>query len=314
MTLKVLITGGAGYIGSHLARRLAGPGDVDVTVLDNLRRGCRDALGGAAIRFVEGDVRDQRTVNELTKGVDVVFHLAAESAVLAAATDPEYCFEANVTGTFRVLQAARSNQVRRLVFTSSREVYGDPVSLPVAESDPLRPKNAYGASKAAAEMCCAAFASELGIAIVRLANVYGPGDKGRVIPRFVHNAIHGLPLTLFGGEQFLDFVWIETVVQALMRVGFDAEVKGPLNIGSGQGTRLIELCRRIIRLAESPSTVEVAGSRDTEVVRFVANIGAARKAIGLEAPADPLFGLEEVIAAARETASSNERELAATRS
>ncbi len=84
----------------------------------------------------------------LTMGIDIVFHLAAESAVLAAAADPEYCFETNVTGTFRVLQAARSNRVRRFVFTSSREVYGDPVSLPVLETDPLRPRNADGASKA----------------------------------------------------------------------------------------------------------------------------------------------------------------------
>jgi nucleoside-diphosphate-sugar epimerase len=304
---KVLITGGAGYIGSRLARRLAADGAFAVTVLDNLRRGSIEALNGdalagaAPIRFVEGDVRDPGMLNELSGSVDTVFHLAAESAVMAAAADPEYCFETNVAGTFRVLQAARANGVRRVVFTSSREVYGDPLSLPVAETAQLSPKNAYGASKAAAEMCCGAFVREgPEIAIVRLSNVYGPGDKGRVIPRFVDNAILGLPLTVFGGEQVLDFVWIETVLDSLMRIAFGRYVPEVLNIGSGRGVMIVELCERIVRAANSSSKVGLAAPRETEVVRFVADVSAAREAIGLLAPADPLFGLEEVIAAVRE--------------
>src|SRR5438105_3939252 len=109
MSHRILITGGAGYIGSHLALRLAAQPGTVVTVLDNLRRGMQQTLepAGSAIRFVEGDVRDAAALDELTMAVDVVFHLAAESAVLSAAADPEYCFETNVTGTFRVLQSAR---------------------------------------------------------------------------------------------------------------------------------------------------------------------------------------------------------------
>jgi UDP-glucose 4-epimerase len=306
MSHRVLITGGAGYIGSNLARRLARQGYVAVTVLDNLRRGSKENLASADIvRFVEGDVRDADILDELTMGVDIVFHLAAESAVMTAAADPEYCFEANVAGTFRVLQAARSNRVKRVVFTSSREVYGDPVNVPVLEIDPIRPRNVYGASKAAAEMWCRSFIGESPeIAILRLSNVYGPGDKGRVIPRFVKSAILDSPMTVFGGRQVLDFVWIETVVDALERVAFGPFVPEPLNIGSGTGIPIVELCERIIGAAGSRSTVEVAARREVEVTRFVADIGAAKRAIGLEAPPDPLFGLEEVIAAARQPARS----------
>src|SRR4051812_2568811 len=117
---SILITGGAGYIGSRLAARLAG--SAEITILDNLHRGTVDALFGQRIRFVEGDIRDAETLDLMTRGMDVIFHLAAESAVLAANADPEYCFQTNVTGTLRVLEAARANRVPRVVFSSSREV------------------------------------------------------------------------------------------------------------------------------------------------------------------------------------------------
>lgn len=297
---QVLITGGAGYIGSRLAQRLAGC--CEVTVLDNLRRGTRDALGAVrgGVRFVEGDIRDPETVERLTRGVEVIFHLAAESAVLAADAAPEYCFETNVTGTFRVLQAARANGVRRVVFSSSREVYGDPECIPVAETAPLGPKNAYGCSKAAAEMLCGAFGSGgIEVAIARFSNVYGPGDRGRVIPRFVENALSGLPFRLFGGGQVMDFVWIETAVAALVRLGFGPYLAGPFNIASGKGVSIDELSRRVKEAAGSSSRVEIDARREIEVLRFVADVGAAQAALGLPVPEDPLFGLEEVVVAAR---------------
>jgi UDP-glucose 4-epimerase len=300
--LHVLITGGAGYIGSRLARRLVAEGKASVTVIDNLRRGKVESLSSIrdSIRFVEGDVRDGDALHELTKGVDIVFHLAAESAVMTADSDPEYCFETNVTGTFRVLRAARENGVERVVFSSSREVYGDPATIPVPETAPLLPKNAYGSSKAAAEMCCGPFmAGGLDIAIARLSNVYGPGDKGRVIPRFVENALLGLPLTLFGSLQIMDFVWIETLLDAMIRLGFGPPVPGPLNVGSGKGVSILELCERVVRATASTSTVEIVASRGVEVVRFVADTSAAQRVLGLGAPVDPLFGLEQVIAEAR---------------
>ena len=221
-------------------------------------------------------MRDFATVREATRGIDLVYHLAAQSNVLGAVSDMEYSFTTNVTGTFNVLRAASQAGVKRFVFTSSREVYGDPASIPVPETAPIAPKNAYGASKAAAEMYCQIFASH-GITthILRLANVYGPRDFGRVIPIFVDNATSGRPLILFGGNQILDFVWIRTVVDILMAVGLGNSPSGPLNVGSGRGTRIDELARRVLACTASASTVEFATTREIEVTRFVADVSRA---------------------------------------
>ncbi|HWE52173.1 MAG TPA: NAD-dependent epimerase/dehydratase family protein [Bryobacteraceae bacterium] len=290
--MNIIITGGAGYIGSRIAARLAS--EHAVTALDNFHRGTVQTPG---VRFFEGDVRDERILNEVTRDADVIFHLAAESAVMSANADPEYCFSTNVTGTFRVLRAAEANNVRRVVFTSSREVYGESPRLPVSESAPLAPRNIYGASKAAAEMCCGAFPGE--ISIVRLSNVYGPGDKGRVIPLFVKNAVQDLPLTLFGARQVIDFLWIDTAVEALIGLGLGPFIPGPLNIASGKGTAISELASRVVSAAGSRSTIEIVPAREVEVMRFVADVGTACAVLNLRVPEDPLFGLPEVIQAAR---------------
>src|SRR5207245_9289304 len=150
------------------------------------------------------------------RGPNVVCQLAAQSNVMGAVYDADYAYSSNVTGTFNVLRAAVSAGVKRVVFTSSREVYGDPRRLPVRESAPLPPKNGYGASKAAGEVYCRAAANEgIETVILRLANVYGTRDRGRVIPLFAQAAAAGWPLTIYGGKQVLDFIWVETVVDVL---------------------------------------------------------------------------------------------------
>lgn len=271
-------------------------------MLDNLRRG---AIGNLAphsdqVKFVAADVRDRQILQEALRDVDLVFHLAAQSNVIGAATDIEYSFSSNVVGTFNVLQAARINRVKRLVFTSSREIYGDQQILPVPETAALRPKNLYGASKAAGEMYCHTLGAEdFETTVLRLANVYGPGDRDRVIPIFVENALNGRPLTLFGGEQVLDFVWIETVVDALMQCGLGKFVDGPVNIGSGNGTGISQLAQRVLEATKSPSPIEVAPGRAVEVSQFVADISRATKLFGIEPPGDPLYRLKDVIEAAR---------------
>jgi len=164
----------------------------------------------------------------------------------------------------------------------------------------LRPKNAYGSSKAAGEMCCAMTAdSGLETVILRLANVYGPGDEGRVIPMFVHNALRNLPLALYGGEQILDFVWIDTVVDALAQAGMGRAVKGPVNVGSGIGVTIVELCSRVIAATGSRSTVRLEASRGLEVRGFVADIARAKRIFKLKSPDDPLFALDSVVERAR---------------
>jgi UDP-glucose 4-epimerase len=231
------------------------------------------------------------------RNADVVFHLAAQSNVIGALQDVDYSSSTNIVGTAAILQAARAAGVRRVVFTSSREVYGDPADLPVSETAPLCPKNAYGMSKVAGEMCCRMSTGDaLETVILRLANVYGPRDRGRVIPLFLENALNGKPLTVYGGNQILDFVHVGHVADALMKAGFGEYVACPVNVGSGKGTTIRELAERILKLTNSDSKIRWLPGRDVEVVRYVADTARARTLLGLEHRDDPLFRLSELIA------------------
>ena len=295
---RILITGGAGFIGSHLVDRLALDSSNRIVVLDNLRRGRRENLEPLAenVWLVEGDICDRAVVERATQGVDLVYHLAAQSNVLGAVTDLDYSFQTNVVGTFEVLRAAAQAGARRLVFSSSREVYGDPESLPVPENAPLKPKNAYGASKAAGEMYCRTFRSAgFEPVILRLANVYGPRDFDRVIPIFVEQALRGLPLTLYGGKQILDFVWIDRVVESFVRAGWGETLAGPVNIGSGRATDLVTLAKRVLERSKSRSELRIAPAREVEVSQFVADTALMQRIFGMKNTEDPLHHLVKVI-------------------
>ncbi len=299
--MRILVTGGAGFIGGHLVRALVREGRGLVTVLDNLHRGSWDTLDGVCdqVRFVEGDIRNEKVVREVSRGVHVIFHLAAQSSVMTAAADSEYTSSVNADGTRVVLEVAAAEDVGRVVFTSSREVYGDPRELPVSETAPIAPKNAYGISKAKGEEHCRALANRINTSVVRLANVYGPGDRDRVLPLFLEAALSNRPLILYGGQQVIDFVWVKTVVDVLMCCGFGPAIDGAVNIGSGKGTTVAELAQRVIAVTGSSSTVEIAPPREIEVSKFVADISRAKEIFGLVPPEDPLFQLGAVAAAAR---------------
>jgi UDP-glucose 4-epimerase len=292
--MRTLVTGGAGFIGSHVVDRLVSDG-CEVVVLDNLKRGSRENLKAhirsGAIEFIEGDIRVQRTVDLAAAGCDVIYHAAAQSNVMGALDDAEYSFTSNAFGTFNVLRAAVDAGVPRVVFTSSREVYGEPQYTPVDEDHPLAPKNPYGASKVAGEAYCRSFAHchDIDVAVVRLANVYGPRDTGRVIPLWLEQAVAGKDLRVYGGSQVLDFVWVGTVVDALLHAG-EHGLPAPVNIGSGVGTSILELGSRIIDVAKSSSLLVRVASRGAEVTRFVADV-ARMRSLGLEPPADPLLHL-----------------------
>jgi nucleoside-diphosphate-sugar epimerase len=234
------------------------------------------------------------------QGCDVVFHLAAQSNVIGAAQDSDYSIRTNVLGTCAVLAAARAAGVRRVVFTSSREVYGDPTSMPVREDAPLLPKNLYGASKCAGEAYCLAMrVYGLETVILRLANVYGPGDRDRVIPIFVENALTGAPLVLYGGQQTVDFVWIGDVVYALTRAGLGDYIQAPVNVGSGTGVTIHELASRIITVTGSSSAVQVVPPREIEVGKFVAGVDASRRLLAMPERTDPLFRLSDTVESVR---------------
>src|SRR5581483_11933287 len=212
--------------------------------------------------------------------------------------DPAACLSNNVSGTVNVLHAAYRVGVRHIVLASSREVYGDAQSLPVCEDAPLNPKNVYGASKVAAEYCC--MGSAVPKTIVRIANVYGTRDCGRVVPMFIENALADRPLMIFGGDQIVDFIKVECVAEALLRAGLGPPQNGPVNIGSGHGITIEALARRIVELTRSRSRLHFLPQNAAEVTRFVANTSRASLSLGLPAIADPLDGLPEVIEFIRE--------------
>jgi len=233
------------------------------------------------------------------RGAEVVFHLGAQSNVIGAVADLDYSFTTNVVGTYNVLKAAKECGVRRVVFTSSREAYGEPQYLPVDENHPIGSKNTYGASKVAGEMYARVFYNNFGLetAVLRLANAYGPRDFDRVIPIWLGRACQGLDLVVYGGKQIIDFVWIDQIMEALVRASKANIIGQPINVGSGQGTPLLNLARRILSLVDSPSQLDIQPARSVEVVRFTAKIDLMREKLGLEPPDDPLFGLPTLVEA-----------------
>jgi UDP-glucose 4-epimerase len=296
--MRILVTGGAGFIGSHLVDRLVLDHAGEVTVLDNFSRGKMDHLAQSAhqANIVRGDIRDRVLLQEVMSQIDLVYHLAAQANVLGAVRDIDYSFQTNVVGTYEVLRAAAAAGVRRVVFTSSREVYGEPATLPVSESAPVSPKNAYGISKAAGEMYCRLFADAgMEVIILRLANVYGPRDRDRVIPLFSEQALDGEPLRVFGNNKILDFLWIKDGINVLRQASHCPCPPTPINVGSGRGVNLIDLAQRISQLTGSASALQVSPERQPEVGRFVADVTAARKLFNLHCPEDPIEHVPAII-------------------
>ena len=232
------------------------------------------------------------------EGANVVFHLAAQSNVLGAIANLEYSFSTNVAGTLNVLECAHAAGVQRVVFTSSREVYGEALQLPVDETHPLRAKNAYGASKIAAEAYCNVFTDRsIEVAVLRLANVYGPRDSDRVIPIFVRRALQGQPLTLYGGEQVIDFIWIGQVMQTLLEAGLKSDwpLGEPINVGSGVGTSILELAETVLQVTQASVRIKIEPPRAPEVIRFVADTSRLRMITQLSDSSDPLMKLPAVV-------------------
>jgi UDP-glucose 4-epimerase len=302
---KAVVTGGAGFIGSHLVDRLLADGCPDVVALDNLHRGqlshIEQHFENPRFHFINGDIRDQDTVASVLKGADVVYHLAAQSSVMGAVEDSDYSFSTNIVGTYNVLRAATQVGVGRVIFTSSREVYGEPIDLPVDEAQPLMAINLYGASKVTGEALCRAFRRSAGLhsVILRLANVYGPRDTGRVIPLWLDRAALGEDLLVYGGKQLIDFVWIDQVVDALVRSAEADSSWPPLNVGSGTGTQILQLDKRIAWLSGGQSHVKLLPARSVEVTRFVANVDRMRRLLQIEPPIDPLHYLSSMLSGPR---------------
>ncbi len=291
----MLITGGLGFIGWHLFNRLTAIGHT-ATLIDNLRHPSQHIQLPLQWphRFIQGDIRDPELIREVMQGIDTVFHLAAQSGVAESNKDPDYTFTTNVGGTVNVLTAASREGVQRLVFASTREVYGEPAVLPVSEQQQPNPKNTYGSSKVAAEAYCSTLGNSGGLTtvILRITDVYGEGDTVGLIPPLIEGACRNEDIVIHGGERLLDFVMVETVVDALIRAANPQVQPTVINIGSGQGVRMTDLAARILAVTGSQSRVVISPRREAEVVRFIADIRRMEGILEIVPPSDPLIGLE----------------------
>lgn len=284
---KAVVTGGAGFIGSHLAEELAGRG-YQVIILDDLSTGKEEniapLLEKGSASFVQGSVTDLPWLQKLFQGVDLVFHLAAMASVPQSLADPAACHEINLTGTLNVLLAARDGGAKKVVYASSCAVYGDRQTLPLSEDMPPHPQSPYAVTKLAGEYYCQAFQEVYGLPAVclRYFNVYGPGQDpdspyAAVIPRFISRAAEVEPLTIYGdGEQTRDFIFVKDAVAAAI-LATESQAGGIFNIGSGNGTSLNRLAELIIRLSGSDTGIVHQEPRAGDVKHSLADISKAEK-------------------------------------
>ena len=293
-----LVTGGAGFIGVNLLRRLRTAG-AHVRVLDDFSTGRREDLDGLGAELIEGDIRDGDAVTRALAGVDVVVHLAAHTRVIESIADPLGSFDVNARGTLTVLEAARrSGAVRRVVFASTGgAILGDAVP-PVHEDMPARPLAPYGASKLAGEGYCSAYFGSYGLATValRFSNVYGPWSyqKGSVVAAFFRKILTGEPLVIYGdGQQTRDFLFVGDLCEAIV-AATRHDVGGQVfHIAAGIETPIAALAERMLRVTGAGVAIEHRPARAGEVRRNCARIDRARTLLGFS-PATPLdTGLRE---------------------
>lgn len=300
--MKALVTGGAGFIGSNIVKLLVEERH-SVVVLDNLSSGYRENLDPfPGVELVIGDVRDEGAVVRAVRGAEVIFHLAASVGNKRSIEHPIEDSEINVVGTLRVLEAARTAGVRKVVFSSSAGIFGELKTLPIQEDHPVEPDSPYGASKLAAEKMCLAYAKlyHLDALCLRYFNVYGPNQRfdayGNVIPIFVFKMLRGEPITIFGdGEQTRDFVNVRDVAQANLQAGKSVGVSGAFNIGSGSRITINNLVERLQAAGGIRPTVQYGPPRPGDVRDSLADIRAAQKAFGFMPHVDMNQGLQEYV-------------------
>jgi len=286
-----LVTGGNGFIASHLAERLEDLGD-DVTLLDLEFNANTKSLDCERVR---ADVRDYAAIHDAVEGKDAVFHFAAVSRVAWGQEDPYNCWTTNQLGTLNVLEACRKSESRpTLFYASSREVYGEPRYLPVDEAHPKAPVSVYGVTKLCAERACRSYAASSGLdrsvdeVIFRFSNVYGSERDlpERVIPKFMASALRGEDIVLYGGEQVLDFTFIDDTVGGILRAYLATIDNGRDLVGeefhfvTGRGVSVSELAEMIVNLTGSSSRIVRGSANGFEVRRFIGDPRKSQKMLG----------------------------------
>ena len=291
MANNILVTGGAGFIGSELVRQLVARGDRAV-VVDNLTNGRRENLAGlpaGAAELVVADVRDTVRIRELLTGVSVVFHLAC-LGVRHSIHSPEENHEVNAAATLRLLLAARDAGGARFVYVSSSEVYGTAQTVPMTEEHPTLPMTVYGASKLAGDCYTRAFHRTYGYptVVVRPFNTYGPrchheGDSGEVIPKFLLRCLANRPMVVFGdGTQTRDFTFVSDTARGILMAGSAPEAVGQtINLGSERELSVNDLAREVAAVAGHPGAAVTHDiPRPGDVLRLYADTCKARQLLG----------------------------------
>ena len=289
---RVLVTGGAGFIGSNVVRALLERGD-DVRILDNFSTGSRDNLAELDVEVVEGELRSYERVHAAVRGVEVVFHLGALGSVPRSVQDPLTSSAVNVEGTLNVLLAARDENVRRVVFSSSSSVYGSAGELPRTEEMAPDPISPFGVAKLAAERYCVSFSrvyEQFETVVLRYFNVFGPRQNphtqyAAVVPLFITQVACGEPVVVFGdGEQSRDFTYVANVVDATLRAADAPGATGRIfNVAAGKPASVNELAEAVGRILGKSVQKQSAPARPGDVRDSWADVSAARSELGYEA-------------------------------
>lgn len=298
--MKVLITGGCGFIGSNLAEELSK--NHDVVILDNLSTGSLDNIKDFNVEFFKGDILDVNLLKKLIKDVDCVSHQAAVVSIPESIENPVRAEEVNVKGTINVLTASMDSGVDKVVNASSCAVYGDTPLLPVREDVPLNPKSPYAVTKLASEYHCNVFTEIFGINTISLRyfNVYGPrqnpdSEYAAVIPKFIQRAIKGEPLIIYGdGEQTRDFIYVKDVVRANI-IALKSKKSGVFNVATGKRVSINELASLINQLVDVNSEPVYDKPREGEIRHSFGDITRIKDQLGFEPTYSMESGLKETI-------------------
>jgi UDP-glucose 4-epimerase len=285
--MKILLTGGCGFIGVNLLDYFQKNTSDKIIVMDNLSVGKSEYLKEFDVEFVEGDIRDANLVNHLMKKVDAVIHLAADTRVIDSIQNPDYNFDVNVTGTYNLLCSARNHDVEKFVMASTGGAIVGEASPPVHEKMVPRPISPYGASKLCGEAYCSAFAGAYGMKTIclRFSNVYGPRSyhKGSVIAHFFKQILQRAPLIIYGdGDQTRDFIYVEDLCEVIHGALFVKDGGQAYQLGTGVETSVNELVELITHCVQNSYTfkIDYAPARKGEIIRNFADISLARTDLG----------------------------------
>lgn len=302
--MKILITGGAGFIGSHLTEHLLAAGN-SVRVLDNLSTGKRGNLPAhPLLEFVQGDIRDKQLVTETAHGMEAIVHLAAVASVQASVDDPTGTHETNFDGTLYLLEAARKENIRRFLYASSAAVYGDNTRLPLIEEEILNPLSPYAADKLAGEYYLRFYHAKFGIETTafRFFNIFGPRQDpsspySGVISIFIERVSRGEPVTVFGdGRQTRDFVYVGDLATLLVQALSSRQTAGQvINVGRGKQCSLLELLDALEKLTGKPVERRFAAARLGDIVHSRADTSRLVRLLGKVPETDIITGLGEIL-------------------